>query len=45
MTINADIAELTETDLVLNLKLVGDQTVEQRYITATAPYVCPDMVK
>lgn len=44
MTINADIAELTETDLVLNLKL-GSDVQEQRFTTATVPYVCPDMVK
>ena len=44
MTINADIAELTESELVLNLKL-GADVVEQRYVTATVPYVCPDMVK
>jgi hypothetical protein len=44
MTINAEIAELTESALVLNLKL-GADVVEQRYVTATAPYVCPDMVK
>lgn len=44
MTINADITELTETELVLNLKLVGE-VQEQRYVTATVPYLCPDMVK
>ena len=44
MTINADIAELTETDLVLNLKL-GTETQEQRFVSATVPYLCPDMVK
>lgn len=44
MTITADIAELTETDLVLNLKL-GSDVHEQRFTTATVPYVCPDMVK
>nr|WP_314258800.1 hypothetical protein [uncultured Devosia sp.] len=44
MTINADIAELTETDLVLNLKL-GSDVQEQRFTTATVPYLCPDMVK
>lgn len=42
MTINADIAELTSTDLVLSLRL-GSDVVEQRYTTASAPYVCPDM--
>lgn len=43
-TINADIAELTQTELVLNLKL-GSDVQELRYVTATVPYVCPDMVK
>jgi hypothetical protein len=44
MTINADIASLSETELVLNLKL-GSEMQEQRFTTATVPYVCPDMVK
>jgi len=44
MTINADITTLSDTELVLSLKL-GTDTLEQRYVTATAPYVCPDMVK
>lgn len=44
MTINADIAELTESELVLNLKL-GSDVQEQRYIIATVPYLCPDMIK
>lgn len=44
MTINADIAELTETGLVLSLKL-GSEVQEQRFVTATVPYICPDMVK
>ena len=44
MTINADIAELTESELVLNLKL-GSEVQDQRYVTATVPYLCPDMVK
>lgn len=44
MTINADIAALTESELVLNLKL-GADVVKQRYVTATVPYLCPDMVK
>ena len=42
MTINADISSLTETELVLNLKL-GSDVSEQRYTLAGAPYVCPDM--
>src|SRR5690606_20895593 len=44
MTINADISELTHTELVLSLKL-GSDVQEQRYVSATVPYVCPDMVK
>ena len=44
MTINADIASLTETELVLSLKL-GSDIQEQRYSTANVPYVCPDMEK
>ena len=44
MTINADIASLSDTELVLNLKL-GKDVQEQRYVTATVPYVCPDMIK
>lgn len=44
MTINADITELTESELVLHLKL-GSDVQEQRFVTATLPYVCPDMVK
>lgn len=44
MTINADITSVSATELVLNLKL-GSDVQEQRYITATVPYVCPDMVK
>jgi len=44
MTINADIASLTDTELVLNLKLGGDM-LEQRFTTTDVPYVCPDMKK
>lgn len=44
MTINADIASVSQTELVLNLKL-GSEVQEQRFVTATAPYVCPDMEK
>ncbi|MDB5614428.1 MAG: hypothetical protein JWQ22_2081 [Devosia sp.] len=44
MTINADIASLSHSELILNLKL-GNEVLEQRFVTATAPYVCPDMVK
>ena len=44
MSINAVIASISDTELVLNLKL-GSEVQEQRYTTATVPYVCPDMVK
>ena len=44
MTINADIASISDTELVLNLKLGGD-VQEQRFTVAEVPYVCPDMVK
>lgn len=44
MTINADIASLSATELVLNLRL-GDEVQEQRFAVAEVPYVCPDMVK
>jgi hypothetical protein len=44
MTINADIASLSDTELVLNLKL-GSDVQEQRYATATVPYLCADMPK
>ena len=44
MTINADIASLTDAELVLSLKL-GSDVQEQRFVSATVPYVCPDMVK
>ena len=44
MTINADIASLTETELVLSLKL-GSDVLEQHFTTASVPYVCPDMEK
>ena len=44
MTINADIASVSDTELVLNLKL-GGEVQEQRFTVAEVPYVCPDMVK
>ena len=44
MTINADIASVSATELVLNLKL-GSEVQEQRFVTAAVPYVCPDMEK
>jgi hypothetical protein len=42
MTINADITALSDTELVLSLKL-GADTVEYRYEPAKVPYLCPDM--
>lgn len=44
MTINADIASISPTELVLNLKL-GKDIQEQRFVAATVPYVCADMPK
>jgi len=44
MTIDADIASLPDTELVLRLHL-GAETQEQRFVTATVPYLCPDMNK
>jgi len=43
MTINADIATLSDSELVLRLNLIGGSVEEQRYVAATVPYVCPDM--
>lgn len=42
MTISADIASISDSELVLNLKL-GSEMQEQRYVSASVPYVCPDM--
>jgi len=42
MTINADIASLTADELVLSLKL-GSDVLEQRFVPAVVPTVCPDM--
>lgn len=42
MTIEADIVELNEAELVLALHL-GNEIVEKRYAAAPVPYVCPDM--
>lgn len=44
MDINADIVSLTDAELVLSLKL-GSDAVEEKYVTATVPYVCPDVPK
>jgi hypothetical protein len=40
--IDADIVTLTPSQLVLKLNLASG-AVEERYVAATAPYVCPDM--
>jgi hypothetical protein len=42
-TINADIATLSDDELVLRLNLIGGEVEEQRFVPATVPYVCPDM--
>jgi hypothetical protein len=42
MTIKADIVSLTDSELVLNLHLVSED-VEQRFVPAEVPYLCPDM--
>ena len=44
MDIAADIVSLTDGELVLNLKL-GSDIVEEKYVSATVPYLCPDMPK
>lgn len=43
MTIEADIVELNEAELVLSLHLVGGEVVEKRYTASPVPFVCPDM--
>lgn len=44
MDIAADIVSLSDAELVLSVK-VGGGAVEERYVAATVPYVCPDMPK
>lgn len=44
MIINAEIASVSATELVLSLRL-GSEVQEQRFVTAAVPYVCPDMTK
>ncbi len=41
--IRATVAEATDDALVLRLALVGGETREERYRTATVPFTCPDM--
>jgi len=45
ITIDADIASLSETELVLRLNLIGGDVSEQRYVLADVPFVCPDVVE
>jgi hypothetical protein len=42
--IDADIVSLTDAELVLSLKLIGGAQ-EEKYVAATAPYLCPDIPK
>ena len=44
MDIPAKIVSVTATDLHLQLTL-GSDTVDEHYVAATVPYVCPDMPK
>ncbi len=40
--ISADILSLSDAELVLSLNLVGG-AIEETYVAATTPYLCPDM--
>ncbi|MHB1103264.1 MAG: hypothetical protein ACYC0C_10940 [Devosia sp.] len=42
--ISAEIVSVSASDLVLSVKL-GGEAVEERYMAAAVPYVCPDMPK
>lgn len=42
MTITAEIAGLSDTELLLNIKL-GAEVLKQRFTPAAVPFVCPDM--
>ncbi len=42
--ITADIISLADTELVLSLNL-RTETVEEKYIAAPVPYLCPDIPK
>ncbi|WDR03802.1 hypothetical protein PSQ19_07095 [Devosia algicola] len=44
VTINADIAELSDRELVLKLTL-GSDIQEQHFTAASTPYLCPDIPK
>lgn len=42
MTINADIVSVSPKELVLTLHL-GSDNIEQRFVPAEVPYLCPEM--
>lgn len=42
MDVAAEIVSVSSGDLVLSIKL-GSESIEERYVAATVPYVCPDM--
>ena len=42
VTINADIASLSDSELVLALNL-GSEVLELKYTPASVPFLCPDM--
>ena len=42
LDIAADIVLLTDAELVLSLRL-GDEVVEETYVAATVPFLCPDI--
>lgn len=44
MDIAAEIVSVSADSLVLSVRL-GNDVVEERYVAASAPYVCPDMPK
>lgn len=43
MDVAADIVSVSAQSLVLGVRLVSGETVEERYAAADVPYVCPDM--
>lgn len=43
LDIAADIVSVSADSLVLNVQLVGGETLEERYAAADVPYVCPEM--
>ena len=42
MEIKAEVVSVSATDFVLKLDLVGGP-IEEHYVAATVPYLCPDM--